>query len=50
MKLLESENKDKELKNELQRMIELMTQIIDQIEKGKSTKKELEKLIKIMNK
>ena len=50
MRLLKNGNKNKELKNELWRMIEFMIQIIGQIEKGKSTRKGSEKLVRTMNK
>ena len=50
MKLSENGNKDKELKNELWRMIGLMIQIIGQMERGKSVGKEPEKLVRTINK
>ena len=50
MKLSENGNKDKELKNELWRMIGLMTQIIGQMERGKSVRKGPEELVRTMNK
>ena len=50
MKLFGNEDKNKELKNELWKMIKLIIQIISQIKERKSIKKGLEDIVRTMNK